>query len=253
MNFMKLVQSIESALFELCLWLLMWPKTLWQTARRPAWVHDYVDQESAKGSDDQYDGYMSPALFMAVSVLGWLLSLDLVDDTLLTSLSKALGAKEASFDHKFGVLIGAAMLLPMVFALVSTRAEKLEMTRKSIHISFSKHAYTTAAFWGLLLVCGFAVLVLAVFLPETIAASLAVIAPLACMLWFCWAQCRLFADELKVSPFKGFRLAFFAGSMWLMIVMLVLAVAFGATTEQSETGAGSDPATATETQTSPTP
>lgn len=225
MSFMKVAQSVEAALFEICLWLLLWPKTLWRVAMRPSWVHDYVDTEAPKSEADQYDAFMSPAVFLAVTVVMWVASIDAMDETALVALARVFGSKEPSFDHKFGALGGVAMLLPMVFALVSTRVEGLELTRKNIQLSFRKHAYTTASFWGLLLVGVVIAGVTSGFLDETAVGSVAIFALCVCMVWFCWAQSRLLADELQASRAKGLGLTFVAGLTWCTIIGIVVAIA----------------------------
>jgi hypothetical protein len=233
MNFMKVAQSVEAALFEACLWIALWPKTLWQVAARPGWVHDYVDGEAAKEESDQYDAFMSPAVFLAVTVVLWVGSIDAMDDEALIALARVFGTKEPTFDHKFGALGGIAMLLPMVFALVSTRAEKLELTRKNIQLSFRKHAYTTAAFWGLLLVGVFGAGICSAVMGETAVGMLAVLALFACMAWFSIAQSKLLAQELNASRAKGFGLTLVAGLTWTAIITVVVGIA-----AQAEPSAG---------------
>lgn len=70
MDFLKLIQSLQDLIFEMVVWALLIPKTIFRTIFRPAWMVTYVNQEFEKPADEQFDEYMPPALFfLAMAVI----------------------------------------------------------------------------------------------------------------------------------------------------------------------------------------
>lgn len=66
----KLLKSLEGAVFEMALWVLLLPKTLLQVLRRPVWVLDYTTAELAKPEADRFDDYLSPVSFWLLVAVG---------------------------------------------------------------------------------------------------------------------------------------------------------------------------------------
>lgn len=66
----KLLKSLEGAVFELALWVLLLPKTLVQVLRRPVWVLDYTTAEMAKPEAERFDDYLSPVAFWLLVAVG---------------------------------------------------------------------------------------------------------------------------------------------------------------------------------------
>jgi hypothetical protein len=70
MDFLKLIQSLQDLIFEIVVWALLIPKTLFRAIFRPAWMVKYVNQEFEKPADEQFDEYMPPGLFfLAMAVI----------------------------------------------------------------------------------------------------------------------------------------------------------------------------------------
>lgn len=91
MDFLKLIQSLQDLIFEMVVWALLIPKTIFQTIFRPTWMVNYVNQEFEKPADEQFDEYMPPGLFflaMAVipsALFAWVQNMDF---NLIESLSQ---------------------------------------------------------------------------------------------------------------------------------------------------------------------
>src|SRR5262245_32470938 len=66
----KLLKSLEGAVFEMALWVLLLPKTLVQVLRHPVWVLDYTTAEFAKPEADRFDDYLSPMSFWLLVAVG---------------------------------------------------------------------------------------------------------------------------------------------------------------------------------------
>jgi hypothetical protein len=69
----KLLKTLEGAVFEVALWVLLLPKTLWQVLRHPVWVLDYTAAEFAKPEAERFDDYLSPVSFwLLIAVASYL-------------------------------------------------------------------------------------------------------------------------------------------------------------------------------------
>jgi hypothetical protein len=70
MDFLKLIQSLQDLIFEIVVWALLIPKTIFRVIFRPVWMVNYVNQEFEKPTDEQFDEYMPPGLFfLAMAVI----------------------------------------------------------------------------------------------------------------------------------------------------------------------------------------
>jgi len=66
----QLLKTLEGAVFEMALWVLLLPKTLVQVLRRPIWVLDYTTAEMAKPESERFDDYLSPVSFWLLVAVG---------------------------------------------------------------------------------------------------------------------------------------------------------------------------------------
>ena len=79
MDFLKTLQSFEDAVYEIVLWILLLPKTLFQIIGKPAWMRNYVTKEWDKKPEERFQDYLSPVIFwllLAVIPFAWYLSLE---------------------------------------------------------------------------------------------------------------------------------------------------------------------------------
>jgi hypothetical protein len=66
MDILKIIQSLQDFMFELVVWVLLLPKTIFNAVFRPGWMVAYVNQEWEKQTENRFDEYLSPALFLLV-------------------------------------------------------------------------------------------------------------------------------------------------------------------------------------------
>jgi len=66
MDFAKLFQSVEDAVYEVIVWILLLPKTLFRSMFRPRWTIQYVNEEWEKRPEDRFDEYLSPVLLWLI-------------------------------------------------------------------------------------------------------------------------------------------------------------------------------------------
>lgn len=70
MNFLKIIQTLESLLLEFILLLLFLPKTLFRVLRNPGWIPAYLEQEFQREEHDRFNDYSSPmAMFLFLGAI----------------------------------------------------------------------------------------------------------------------------------------------------------------------------------------
>jgi len=63
MDLVKLIQSLQELVFEIVVWILLLPKTLFRALARPDLMVKYVNSELQKEPEKQFDDYVPPVLF----------------------------------------------------------------------------------------------------------------------------------------------------------------------------------------------
>ncbi len=63
MDIVKLIQSLQELVFEIVVWILLLPKTLFRALVRPDQMVKYVNSELGKEPEKQFDDYVPPVLF----------------------------------------------------------------------------------------------------------------------------------------------------------------------------------------------
>ncbi len=63
MDFMKLFQALENAVYEIVTWVMFLPKTLFFTIFKPAHMMKYVNEEWKKEEKERFDDFLSPVIF----------------------------------------------------------------------------------------------------------------------------------------------------------------------------------------------
>lgn len=66
MDILKIIQSLQDFMYELVVWVLLLPKTIFRAVFRPGWMVAYVNAEWEKDAESRFDDYLSPALFLLV-------------------------------------------------------------------------------------------------------------------------------------------------------------------------------------------
>jgi len=77
----KVIEAIDAALYDTALWLWLIPRTLCKVIRRRAWAIDYTDKELSKPTEERFNDYMPPVLFLIVAGV---LPLTVFGDSLVT-------------------------------------------------------------------------------------------------------------------------------------------------------------------------
>jgi hypothetical protein len=97
MDFVAILRSLEALLFEIVSWLLFYPATLWQALRRPIALTKLTSAEFSLPQDERYEHFLSPPLFLVLSlIIGQLLeslAIGSIDQGLSNLMTPVLGGK----------------------------------------------------------------------------------------------------------------------------------------------------------------
>jgi len=140
MDFGKLFQSIEDAVYEVMVWILLLPKTLIRSMFRPRWTIQYVNEEWEKQPDDRFDEYLSPVLLWLIVAVLPLTASTIWRNGNIKSLQDLVSALHD------GLLSQAlyAMIIPFTYIVwmewMGTRPVKKSTLKRSFYI----HCYALA-------------------------------------------------------------------------------------------------------------
>ncbi|HNK63155.1 MAG TPA: hypothetical protein PKL78_11415 [Anaerolineales bacterium] len=201
MEFDKIFKSVEEAVYEVMVWLLLLPKTFIRTMTHPIDAMDYINAEWEKNPDDRFDEYLSPVLL-------WLLSA-VIPITFFVSI--ASGAEDVS--KKFTDLIYPItfymMVIPFVYIAWMEWLNKEPVRRSTLKVSFYRHCYALAPAQLLTILSLGAVFIHWIFilLPALILPAY---------------EAVVFKAELEVSYFKAFLYACIPQIAVLIFIVVVI-------------------------------
>jgi len=142
MDFAKLFQSVEEAVYEVMVWILLLPKTLFFTIIRPRQAMDYINEEWKKEKDeDRFDEYLSPVLL-------WLLAA-VIPITLFVILTGNIAIQSGDdffklFSTNIFKIALYMMILPFTYIVWMEWLNKKPIKRSTLKISFYRHCYALA-------------------------------------------------------------------------------------------------------------
>lgn len=140
MDFAKLFKSVEDAVYEVMVWLLLLPKTLIRTTFHPNWAMKYIDEEWEKETDERFDEYLSPVMLWLLSAVIPLTLAFIISRPDIKSAQDFL--KALSNDIYSTTLY--LMLVPFVYIVGIEWLNKTPAKRSSLKISFYRHCYALA-------------------------------------------------------------------------------------------------------------
>jgi hypothetical protein len=191
MDFGRLLQSVEDAVYEVMVWLLLLPKTLFLSMFRPRVAMKYVFDEWEKKPDERFDEYLSPVLlWLLVSVIPLSL-LAILGSTEIKSFEEF----SSSFSKNLLPMTSYAMLVPFTYIVWMEWVNKRPVKKSTLKRSFYLHCYALAP--AQLIFALFALL--ALVNPFFILGSLLVL-PLY--------EGFIFQTDLEISYMKAFLYAF---------------------------------------------
>jgi len=140
MDFGKLFESIEDAVYEIMVWILLLPKTLFRSMFRPRWTIQYVNEEWEKAPDDRFDEYLSPVLlWLIVAVFPLTVSTILQNGNIKTVQDLVIALHD-------GLLSQAlyAMIVPFTYIAWMEWMGERPVKKSTLKRSFYIHCYALA-------------------------------------------------------------------------------------------------------------
>ena len=203
MDFMKIIESLDEALYTVMGWLVFYPLTLWRALVHPLAMMAYAEREVSDTPEDQYDDAIRPPLFLFLSLLisHGLETLIAGRNALLTS-NRGL---EALVDTDLALLALRLVLFSLFALLMSVfmlRRQGLKLTHSNLRRPFYGQCFTTAP---LALMIGIATLLPTLDMSHGRMAG--ALLGLCTAGWYLAVQSLWFSTRLEIGRFAGFRQA----------------------------------------------
>jgi hypothetical protein len=223
MDFSKTLKSVEDAVYEVMIWVLLLPKTFWLALARPRRAIEYVAEEWKKKSEERFDEYLSPVLlWLMMTVVPFSLILVFSGDIKEgeSVLSKAVSSEN---------FLKAAlymMIVPFVYIASIEMKNKQPVKRSTLKQAFYKHCYALTP--GLLLT---ALFTFSAFFIPIIGLLLGVLALIVLPFYEGFVfQSELNAEltngESEITYRKGFLYALVPQVILLLVMFVGLGFAF---------------------------
>jgi len=136
MEFDKIFKSVEEAVYEVMVWLLLLPKTFIRVMIHPIDAMDYINAEWEKNPDDRFDEYLSPVLL-------WLLSA-VIPITFFVSIASGSEDLSTKFTDQIYPITFYMMIIPFVYIAWMEWLNKEPVKRSTLKVSFYRHCYALA-------------------------------------------------------------------------------------------------------------
>ncbi len=213
MNFVQFLKSLDDLLYEVVSWLVFYPVTLWQAARRPLAMMDYATSELTKPDEQQFDEALSPPILLLLTVLvAHGIELALIGESAIVADKRGVASLISDDTSLILLRLVAFTSFPLIFAVHTLRKQRVTLTRQSLEPAFFAQCYANAPF---ALIVSIAATLTQIPNSWTVAAALALFGLSA--IGFVAVEAMWFRKVLGVGVLRG---------VWNSITAYVAAVAF---------------------------
>ncbi|RVT42132.1 hypothetical protein [Sphingobium algorifonticola] len=199
MDFMKIIESLDEALYTVMGWLVFYPMTLWRALVRPLKMMAYADREVSDKPEDQYDDAIRPPLFLFLTLL------------ISHGIEAAVAGQNPLLSDRHGLaalvdsdlaLLALRMILFSLFPLMMSvrllRRQSVRLTHPNLRRPFYGQCFTAAPF---ALLIGIGTLLTTAPLPDGhITGAIVVIFAIG---WYLSVQSLWFSRKLHISFVAG--------------------------------------------------
>jgi len=145
MDFVRILRSLEEAIYEAMTWIVFYPRTLWRSAVSPLKMLRYGQQELADSPDHQYTETLSPVLFLIITLaLSHVLSQILAPTAM--ELRGTMARLMSSEQNQLITRSVAFAIFPLVFASQQLRRTGRALDRNSLRAPFYAQCFIAALF-----------------------------------------------------------------------------------------------------------
>jgi len=239
MDFVRVLTSVEGAVYEVMVWLIQIPKTLLRITFQPNWAFSYLDSEWEKKPEDRFDEYLSPVLlWLFITVIPPIfLGVDFFS---MASTTTTVGGG-AKFQDKLALSAVLALVAPLANISVVQFLNKNPAKRSTLKRLFYSQCYALTPSTVVSAIFSIPLLLIQVLTlftgrgPNPIFAILALLFVLPGIVLSFFYQANFFRLELKTDWVKASLYAVAAGVVSFIIslvitVLLVITLAVGAGT-----------------------
>ena len=192
MDFMRLIKSLEEFLYEIMVWLIFYPRTLWWAVTQPNRLMEYADKELEDADEDRYSDTLSPPIFLALT----LLIVHFFEKA--SPAGKSLTGFMADDEKLLAVRIISFSMFPLIQSFRLLRLQKIPLDRKTLKAPFFGQCFIAAPFAlgvdiGAVIGSG----------NNSIATAIALTLMIVTTIWYLVIQSIWFSDKLGVSRARG--------------------------------------------------
>ena len=211
MDFMKIIKSLELLLYELMVWFVFYPRTLWLAVTAPLKLMAYADAELGDEDEDRYSDTLSPPIFLAIT----LALVHLVE--IAGALNVDANGMLADDKNLIAFRLIAFAIFPLMLSLRMLRAKGIALDRKTLRAPFYAQCFVVAPF---AIIFDVAAILLSHAVFPGVAALLFVLA----FAWYLSVQTLWLRTELATGWLRGFLHALRAVLTALFFLLLLTIV-----------------------------
>lgn len=197
MDIFKLSKSLDELIFDVMMWAIFYPYTLFRVLVWPLTMIDYVTAELRKNPDTDalFDRGLSPPLFLFLSiVIAWALSPDIGSMLKLQSSTAMASAINESSITMLTYRLAQFSVFPFAGALVYEWRTPGAISRENFRQPFYQQAYLCGP---LAIVLSVASVVVLKFKNDNNILAYTAVALLLILAWYLWTQIVFFRRTLS--------------------------------------------------------
>lgn len=193
---MKILKWLEEALYEIITWLVFYPRTMWRSIVRPAWMMAYSDAELGRDIEQQYTDTLSPPLFLVLTLLLiHLAEIVVVPASAPGQLAKNTPKLMRTHETVLAFRAIAFSIFPLLMATKLLRGMGIPLDRVTLKAPFYAQCYAAAPFAAV--VSGSTIFQRAGY----DAAGFTLLG--GAYLWYLVVEARWFVEDLRVPWWRG--------------------------------------------------
>jgi hypothetical protein len=220
MDILRLFQHINDIVFEVLLWLVFLPKTMYTIVTRPGWISPYIQNELQKEEKHQFEENLSPVILMFFAAV--------MPFTLMSSkLYKDVGNPNLHIELIAPIISALIFVLPLFLATFKHLFLRLPLNKSELKKSFYIQCYCMGPSYLFSNVSALILFRSADKLSGGLTIFLALM-PLAMIIWYLIAETIVIKHYLKSDGLKAFAyfILIYISSVisYLVLVLIVLLI-----------------------------
>lgn len=212
---MKIIESLDEALYTVMGWLVFYPLTLWRALVRPLRMMAYADREVSDRPEEQYEDAIRPPLFLFLTLMiSHGIEIAVSGQNPLLADRRGLAALVDSDLALLALRLVLFSLFALMMAVRALRRQGVRLTHANLRRPFYGQCFTTAPF---ALLIGIGTLTYSMTAAWRDAGLVVLLVALA---WYMGVQSLWFSKRLGISMLAGFGQAAVAMGMALIMFFI---------------------------------